>query len=337
MDKKGKTKIAIFGAGAIGSLIGGFLAQKNEDVTLIGSKKHIDSIKKNGLLVEGIKGNFNVKISVAEKLEFKPDIIFLTVKTHDVPKACEEIKPFAKNIPVVLMQNGISCAKIADSILENAITVSSVVMLNARFLSPGKVSYISDKPIVLGKADIDEEIFIKIENLLSHISVVIVSKNIAGAQWAKLFVNAMSNALDAMTGLCPDEYIKHPGVLKIGVGILREALNIVEKAEIKLEALPGIPLTFFKLMIKLPTPLAAFFLGRALTAKENGEIITSTLQSLRRGKKTEIDFLNGEIVKLGNEIGISSPYNSKVVELIHKIEKNNSFFSPERLSAEFTF
>ena len=55
MDEKGKTKIAIFGAGAIGSLIGGFLAQKNENVTLIGSKEHIYSIKKNGLLVEGIK------------------------------------------------------------------------------------------------------------------------------------------------------------------------------------------------------------------------------------------------------------------------------------------
>ena len=113
---KGKSQIAIIGAGAIGSLLGGMLARNKENVTLIGNKAHVEAINKKGLMVDGAAGNFTVNLKAAEKLDFEPDIVFISVKTQDVQKVCDEIQPYVKDIPVVMMQNGVISAEIAASV-----------------------------------------------------------------------------------------------------------------------------------------------------------------------------------------------------------------------------
>ena len=132
---------------------------------------------------------------------------------------------------------------------------------------------------------------------------------------------------------------EHEEVLlrKIGVGILKEAITILDKANIKLGSLQGIPLGPFKILIKLPTGLATFLLQFVLRSEGNPKIVTSTLQSLRKGRKTEIDYLHGEFVKLGKKIGVKTPYNTTVVKLIHEIETTKKFYTPEELSKHFSF
>jgi 2-dehydropantoate 2-reductase len=132
------------------------------------------------------------------------------------------------------------------------------------------------------------------------------------------------------------QYVKHKGLLRIGVLVLKEALKVVEASNIVMEELPGIPISFFKLIIKLPLPIAAFILKLAMSKKEDFEIITSTLQSLKKGKKTEIDYLNGEFVKLAKKNGVKAPYNSLVVDVIQEIERTGKFYSPEEVVTRFS-
>lgn len=329
---KSESQIAIIGAGAIGSLLGGMLARNQENVTLVGNKAHVEAINKNGLMVDGAAGKFTVNPKAAEKLDFHPDIVFVSVKTQDVQKVCNEIQPYVNDVPVVMMQNGVISAEIAASFFKKEKIISCILLLNAQFLKPGSVTYVNKSPIVIGQAfSRNGESVKEIQSVLNKMARTEISDNILGAQWAKLFINAMGNGLDGMTGLSVGEYIKYPGLLKIGVLILKEALRLVDEAGIRLETLPSYPMHFFKWIIRAPTPIAVRLLKQIIRFKGDKEIITSTLQSLRKGKKTEIDYLNGEFVRLGRQTGIPAPFNSKVVELIHEIERTQKFYLPEDL------
>ena len=268
--------------------------------------------------------------------DFSPDVVFIAVKTQDVENTCRRIKPFIGSIPIVMMQNGVVSSEIAGSILGKENIVSCTLLLNAQFQKPGVATYVNQNSIVVGEPFTQNGPRTKqIQTLLGKVAETKISDNILGIQWSKLFINAMGNALDGMTGLPLGVYIKHKALRIIAISILQEAFHVVERAGIRLEPLPGIPLAFFKLLIALPTPIAAGVLKYAMTFKGDKNIITSTLQSLRKGKKTEIDFLNGEFVRLGNQTGFPTPVNAKVVELIHEIERGGLFYAPEELANIF--
>lgn len=336
MDKRLKPRIAIVGAGAVGSLLGAMMARNGENVTLIGRKKHVEAIQQKGLMINGAAGEFTVKIPAAESLDFSPDIVFVAVKTQDVENTCQHIKPYIGDIPVIMMQNGVVSSEIAGSIFGRDRIISCILLLNVQFQRSGVVTYVKESPIVVGEAFAKNNTRIhQIQALLNHVTRTEISENILGVQWSKLFVNAMGNALDGMTGLTLGEYIHFTAVRQVGILILKEALQLVNKAGIHLESLPGLPLAGVKLMISLPLPVAAWLLKYVMKSKGDNNIMTSTLQSLRRGKKTEIDFLNGEFVRLGEQIGVPTPVNKKVVELIHEIERSGSFYSSEDLTQSF--
>jgi 2-dehydropantoate 2-reductase len=233
------------------------------------------------------------------------------------------------------MQNGLRSTQIATKKLGNAYIFACVVLLNARFLEPGKISFVAEKPIVIGNINNNRFPINEIKAILSNLVKTEICDNIIGALWTKILINSMSNALDTMTGLKLSQYKKYIGIRKIGVKILREAFSVANKAEITLMPLPGIPLKLFKVIIRLPIGISSFFLGLALSSSKDKEIITSTLQSIKRGKTTEIDYLNGEIVELGRKMNLPTPYNSKVVELVHQIENTKRFFSPDELVSIF--
>lgn len=120
---------------------------------------------------------------------------------------------------------------------------------------------------------------------------------------------------------------------KIGILILREAFEVSERAGIKLESLPNLPIAAFKSVIKSPMVVASSVLRLTMSDMNT---VTSTLQSIRKGKRSEIDYLNGEIVRLGEEMDIATPYNSRVVKLVHGVEKTHQFHPPRRLEAVFS-
>jgi 2-dehydropantoate 2-reductase len=146
------SKIAIVGAGAVGSVVGGLLARTGENVTLIARRAHAEAINTNGLGIDGVLGTFTVPVQAKEELTFRPDLVLLAVKTQDVEAACMQIKPYATDVPVVTLQNGIRSDEIAASLLGQENIVSGVVLLNASFLNPGYVTYGVKGTLLIGEA-----------------------------------------------------------------------------------------------------------------------------------------------------------------------------------------
>lgn len=331
-----KPKIAVVGAGAIGSVVGGLLARAGEDVTLIARQAHVEAINKNGLFIDGILGEFTVNVKASEKLDFRPDIVLLMVKTQDVKETCKEIKLYVEGVPLVTMQNGVRSDDIAASVLGKENIISCVVFIHSRFLEAGKVTFGLGGALLVGEAyDNNGKRVKEIVSILNKAIKTEIRDNIHGAHWTKLLMNMMGNSLSAITGLSTGEWAKHSGARRIVILMTKEALYVFEKAGIKLESLPGSPVLALKTIIKSPLPIASTILGSMARSKKSADTIPSMLQSILRGKPTEIDYLNGEIVKLGQKMGIPTPYNTKVVELVRGVERTRKFYLPDELKEIF--
>lgn len=326
--------IAIIGAGAVGSLIGGLLSRNGNKVTLVGRQQHVDAINASGLHINGVGGDFTVAVHAATACTFTPDLVIIAVKTPDMEDACRSIAPFVHNVPVCTLQNGVRSDAIAARFFGKEHIIGGIVMFNARHLNPGQVTWGSRGTLTIGNVyQPDDTEVIKIAELLNTVIPTIISNNIYGARWSKLLWNIFGNTIDALTGNSLQRCMATEETRLLATLILKEALFIIEKADITLAPLPVIDIDKLAQSIKAPPPDAA---NRLQTLASSIDTMSSTLQSLKRRKLTEIDFLNGEIVNLGQTMNIATPYNSKVVELIREIEKTHTFFTPERLKEAFS-
>ncbi len=141
MKANPKPKIAVVGAGAIGSLIGGLLAHAGEEVTLVGRRAHIEAIRENGLRIDGVLGPLTIPVRAAETLDFRPDLVLLAVKTQDVETVCDQAQAHIQSSTIVTLQNGVRSDDMVASRVPKEDIVSGVVMLNAQFLTPGHITY----------------------------------------------------------------------------------------------------------------------------------------------------------------------------------------------------
>ena len=330
---KSRNKIVILGAGAVGSLIGGLVARAGEDVTLIARREHAAAINADGLRIDGVLRPLTIPVKAVETLDFQPDLALLAVKTQDIETTLSPIRAYLASAPLVTLQNGVRSDEITASLLPKENILSGVVMMNVQYLQPGQVTYARRGSLLIGEAFGQNGPRTKeIQALLNRAIPTSLSSNIQGAHWTKLLVNNLANGLEAMSGLPAREALGHPGLRKISLLALKEGYQAIQKAGIRLAPLPGLPMPFLLFIIR--SPLAASDLGlRAYTLSLR--TLSSTLQSLRRGRLTEIDYLNGEIVRLGQQVGMAAPYNAKVVELVKEVEKNHRFYSPAELVRRF--
>lgn len=330
---KMKNKIAVIGAGAIGSIIGGLLAKAGEDVTLIGRKAHVDVINKNGLAVDGVFGKMNIRVKAAERLIFKPDLVLLAVKTQDVQEAVREIKPLISQSLIVTMQNGVRSDNLVAEILGKENIISCVVLHGGTFLEPGKVTfsnYSKQGSLLIGEPfNYKNERLKNLADLLSKALPTVIVKDVHSAHWTKLIAN-LNNAIPAITGLSMQEMSKYPELRKLSVLLMREGLQILEKADIKPSYLPGVPISIVRMLLAAPTWIGSQALRLISLSLGNVPVPGSTLQSIKRGKTTEIDYLNGEIVALGKKLDIPTPYNTGIIKIVHQVEKTGRFIKAEK-------
>ncbi len=326
-------KIAVIGTGAIGSVIGGLLSKAGEDVTLIGRKAHVETINEKGLIIDGALGRMLVRVKAQECLDFMPDLALLAVKTQDVEIAAREIEPYVSGIPIVTMQNGVRSDRLVASVLGRGNVISCVVLFGGTFLEPGRVIYSPKGVLVVG------EPFSPNGKRVNDIAAVLdkampthISGDIHGAHWTKLIMN-LNNAIPAITGLSIQETSDQPELRKLSVLLMREGLNTTRAADIELSSLPKLPISVIKTMLKMPVPTASLLLKLMSKSMGNVPVFGSTLQSIKRGKSTEIDYLNGEIVALGKKSGIPTPYNTVVVDMVHQVEATGKFLTTDELMA----
>ena len=320
-------RIAIIGAGAVGSMFGALLSRAGQDVTLIGRPEQVAAIRKGGLQVDGVLGTFSVQVSVAEQLDFHPDLVLLAVKTQDVSSAVQAYRHHLVDVPLVTLQNGIRSDDIVASVLPPQQVVSAVLSVIATYLTPGTVTIVFPGYLIIGHPfEAPQPLTPMVASILNQAIPTRVSTNILGAHWLKLLVN-VNNALPAITNRTLQEIYAEPYLSQLIIRLLREGLAVVQRACIRLESLPNVSVTLIRLLGKLPLRLAARI--TAAKVRRTGSdipILGSTLQSLRRQRPTEIEYLNGEIVRLGTETGVSTPLNAMVVAMVHQVEHHGRFF-----------
>jgi 2-dehydropantoate 2-reductase len=162
-----------------------------------------------------------------------------------------------------------------------------------------------------------------------------VTDNIQGAHWLKLIVN-LNNALPAITNRTMNQVYANVSLRNLAVGLMREGLRVIDRANIRLGSLPEVSVGLTRLINWMPLGIA----GRIAAAKLRRMTTTwplwgSTLQSIQRGRPTEIDHLNGEIVELGKRYGEATPLNTKIVELVHQVERTGQFLSVKEIFQAF--
>lgn len=326
------TRIAIVGAGAIGSALGGLLRRAGRDILLVGRQAHVAVIRTSGLAVDGVMGSFAIHIDAAERLAERPDLAFLCVKTQDVRAAVEANREWLSGVPVVTFQNGVRADDLVAGFLPRESIVSAVVNFHASYLAPGRVTVLYKGPLMIGRPFAANDAFVEeLACILRDGFPTTVTANIRGAHWLKLIVN-LNNALPALTRLSLREVLHDRRLRRIAVLAMREGLAVADRAGIPLTSLPDMPASLAWWMRRLPLPLAGRLAAARVTRMETKwPLIGSTLQSLLRGEPTEIDYLNGEVVRLGAEIGVATPVNASLVRLVHEVERTGVFLSPESL------
>lgn len=286
-------KIIILGAGAIGSLFGAKLSRLN-DVILVARKKHADAINKNGLKVIGLE-NQKYSVKAATKIEKidKNTLILLTTKVNDSENAINPIKNLIRKDTIILcLQNGLYSENIVKKIVKNkCLVVRAITNFGAIFLKPGIVDYKSYSFTSIEKSPKSRGIA---DNFAKCGLNGYASSNIKYDMWKKLVFNCVLNPLTAILkienrGIC-DESLNPLKKLIIG-----ECVKVAEKDGIKFE------IDFLKV------------LNEEFKASQN---ISSMQQDLIKGKKTEIDFLNGAVAELGEKHKVECPVNKALTAII---------------------
>lgn|SRR3990167_1921602 len=286
--------IYILGAGAMGSIYGAGLSEKYP-VTLIARSETVNKIKNNGLEIRGLI-NKTYKLPAQEKITRITDnaIIFLTTKVHESDSAIQSIKSLVKkDTLLVVVQNGVGQEKEYQKKL-NCIVIRAVSECGAAVISPGIVKFNSNKATYVNKNGGG-----KIAHILKTAGFKVQSVNdIKKKEWEKLIINCVINPLGAILNVRNDK-LNHPVLEKIKENIVKECVEVANATGVRIEQ------NYFKKV------------NNFISKTKN---YNSTLQDLKLGKTTEIDYLNGKIVELGKKYSIETSINQMLFSLIKAME-----------------
>lgn len=324
-------KIAVIGAGAIGSLVAGYLKDKGEDVSLVGHTDSLEAIRADGLRISGARGNFNIKIDIAERLDCKLDLVILATKTQDIDGAIKDNLDFMREAAVLTTQNGIQADNLVSGYIAKEKIISSIVMFGATLLKPGQVVHNFEGSWILGRVFVkNDNKVIEISKTLNKIFPAIVAEDIKGMKYLKVFVNA-NNCIPAILGKSMQEAFSDVDISRISISIWKEGLGVMNNLGINLLSLPDFPLERLMKLTSLPTQEAAKIFSGIMTNLSKEPLYGSILQSIKRGRPSEIDYLNGEFVRLAEEKNMHAALNAKLVEMVHQVEASGKFFTKAEL------
>ncbi len=293
--------IVIMGAGAIGSLFGGLLSKKN-NVMLIGRTSHVNAIIKNGLNIED-KTQLNVKIPAQDtinKVTLSPDLLILTVKSFDTRSAINQAMQIIDDDTIILsLQNGLDNIGAMEKVVHSNQIIAGITTHGAFFSKPGVIRHTGKGKTVLGELNGKKTGRIKhIADLFNEAGIeTIVSEDIIKEIWIKAIVNSSINPLTTFFQ-CKNGYLlKTPILKKIVEKVCKESTNIA-KAN-------GIDLLYQHTIQKTKEVI-----------RNTSENQSSMLQSFKRGKKTEIDSINGKFIDIGRVRTIDTPMNEILIYLV---------------------
>lgn len=292
-------KIAIMGAGAVGSYYGGMLARAGHDVVLIGRPQHVDAIRRQGLLMD--TQTFREYVTVAASSDASAvrgaEIVLCCVKSPDTLAAARVMAPhLAADARLLSLQNGVDNAERLQAELPQRVAPAAVYVAT-EMAGPGHVRHHGRGELVLGPATLTDT---QIDRFVAAGIPIVVSDNVAGALWAKLVLNCAWNALSAITQTPYGTLWQNPDVQATMRDAVAECLAVAAAEGVAL------PDDAWAAIVRIAETMPGQF--------------SSTAQDIARRKRSEIDHLNGYVVRKGEAHGIPTPVNRTLQTLVKVLE-----------------
>ena len=320
------------GAGAIGCFVGGRLAAASAaEVSFVGRSSLGDLLREHGLTIRAFDGesyvdSSRVRFVTDPALLADCDVVLVCVKSGSTAEAAEALEGvLSPDTIVVSFQNGLRNADVLRERLPDNRVVAGIVGFNDVMQDRAVFKQSVTGPLVV-EATPDEQ---WVDALRQTGLEVQTTTPIAPEQWAKLIVN-LNNAVSALSGASTPELLLSPRFRRVMTLLLDEGLDVVRAAGIPTAKFRGVPLRIMSLIFKLPTPLVRLVLSKQLEV--DPESRASMYWDLERPRPTEVDFLNGEIVRLADSLGKDAPYNRRITELVHEAERASQ--GSPRMTAE---
>jgi 2-dehydropantoate 2-reductase len=292
-------KIAVMGAGAVGCYYGGMLARAGHEVTLIGRPQHVEAVRRDGLFLD--TPSFQSHVPMAARTDAagvaRATLVLVCVKSTDTEAAAADMAPHLERDAFLLsLQNGVDNAQRLQAVLKREVA-PAVVYVATEMAGPGHVKHHGRGELVVGPSAAGHGVVA----LFGAAGVPVqVSDNVAGALWAKLVLNCAYNALSAISQRPYGPLAQAEGVQTVMRDVVAECLAVAQGLGVSVpgdmwDAVQRIALT-------MPTQYS------------------STAQDLARGKRSEIDHLNGHVVRQGEALGIATPANRVLHTLVKLLE-----------------
>jgi 2-dehydropantoate 2-reductase len=311
-------RVAVVGAGAVGCYFGGMLARAGAHVTLIGRAAHVEAIKRDGLSIDSIHFKERIPVSASTDIAAVRDaqLVLFSVKTVDTEDTAKLLAPhLAPDTIVVSLQNGVDNVERID-FAAGIEAIPAVVYIAAAMIGSGQVKHSGRGDLIIGNLssnhDANESELVDVAASFTRAGVPCrISKNITVELWEKLIMNCAYNAVSALSRTKYGCIARDAGSIEVIKSVVIESVAVGRAAGVQLSA---------------DTMTAA---ALKLGSEAIPEAISSTAQDIARGKPTEIDSLNGFLVRRGAELGVPTPVNQTLYSLVKLLEQAPSVAKAE--------
>jgi 2-dehydropantoate 2-reductase len=319
----------VFGAGAIGTYIGGSLLLRGHKVVFFDQPEAVSNILENGLRLN-IEGQEHrilhpvIYTTLPGAISHTPpDIAIFALKSYDTDQVLELIRPFSDLIPPVLcLQNGVENEPALESVLGKDKVIAGTVTSAIGRRAAGDI--VLERLRGMGVAE-GHLLSARLVPLLSDAGLnAQLFSSPSGMKWSKMLTNLLANASAAILDLTPAEILSHPGLYRVEISQLREAIRVMRAQKIQIVDLPGTQVRMFaQAVVNLPYWLSRPFLSR-IAGKGRGQKMPSFHIDLHSGRgKSEVDYLNGAVVRFGERLGIPTPVNRWLNQTLLSLTQGN--------------
>jgi 2-dehydropantoate 2-reductase len=347
-------RIAVVGTGALGGYVGGYLAHHGHDVTLIDMwPEHIEAIRARGLELDGITPEEKFTVTRAQTMHItevqslarqKPvDIAFVAVKSYDTEWATTMIRPYlAANGCVVSLQNCMNEERIASLVGWGKTLGVISSFISVELYEPGRIRRMvekgGDRHTVFRVGEVHGVISRRVEELASMFSAIDSTKttpNLWGERWSKLAQNGMSNGVSAATGMSTRDCVRNDELRRFSIQLGGEAVRVGQALGYQLVNLGKLVPERLALAAEgsrdALVEIEELMMSREAANPRAGMQRPSTAQDMRKGRRTEIQFMNGFIAEKGRFVDVPAPSHERLTEVVTRVERGEIPAAPANL------
>lgn len=318
-------RIAVIGAGALGTTFAALLSRAGHDVEVTARPDAVPVIAHAGIHLTGGFGEFSAPVAASARVSVRPEVVLLCTKAHDAEQALLDNAAMIAGSPIIVVQNGLEGIDVASRALPASECFGALTIIAASYLGPGRATVTAPALTYLGRGSGPAD------NATAHWSAVLNAAlpteaidNFVGSQWSKLIINQL-NALPAITGLSVQEVIADPALASILTRGMQETVRVGRARGIRFGSLQGMTDAKLREFADRDPASAEALPRRMVTAMGDVPNPGSTLQSIRRGKRTEVDYLNGVVVREAEAAGVTARINAVLTRLVHRVEDSGKF------------